>query len=85
MQCRVEEAAEKVPEHQVLPQVDAEISAMEHQEKAYETQVTCGFISRLIFYVYDFMPCSFALCFEFFCIRVPAVETKVSFTGFCAR
>lgn len=36
----VEEAMEKVPEHQGLPQVDAEISAMEHQEKAYEMQVT---------------------------------------------
>jgi hypothetical protein len=36
----VEEAAEKVPERQGLPQEDAQISAMKHQEAAYEAQVT---------------------------------------------
>ena len=38
--CRVEEAGEKVPEREGVPQVDAQISAMEHKEAAYEAQVT---------------------------------------------
>ncbi len=35
------EEEEKVPERAVPPQVDAEISAMRHQETVYEEQVTC--------------------------------------------
>jgi hypothetical protein len=41
-----EETQEKVPEPATVPQVDAQISAMNHQEMAYEEQVTrllpCG-------------------------------------------
>ena len=37
-----EETEEKVPERAIVPQVDADISAMNHQEMAYEEQVTCA-------------------------------------------